>query len=160
MKLSRLEKRVLKVIHDAYPIPYDPEADKGKVLAIGERPIINDETIQTNCVCTLSDVRQTTEKLLNFQLIHRVYLCDPKEFVEQGTGGGHTIRLIVLVKGAPFGQYIFQITKHGVAEVEKFVPERLKRAFWKAVEEKGGLVLWTAIGAMGGAFLAWLGLKH
>lgn len=159
MKLSRLEKRILILIRDAYPIPYDP--DSKDVLAIGERPVVTDESLNAECTATLSDVRQVTEKLHNFQLIKSVYLLDPREFIQQGTGPGYVARIVVIgPPGGPFGQHTYQITKHGIAEIDKFPIERLKRAGWKAIEDKGVVAVVAAATAVLTWFLTRLGLNR
>jgi hypothetical protein len=155
----RLEKQVLRVIRDAYPIPYDPASKK--ILAIGERPLITDETVHSKCTATLNEVRQAIERLQQFQLIERVYLCDPSEFAQQYVGTGITVRLPLAGRpGGPRGKYIFQITQHGQKEIDELVIERLKRAAWKVVEERGAVLITAAISILGTWFLTRLGLKH
>jgi len=160
VKLSRLDRRVLRLVRDAYPIPYDP--DNKEILAVGERPLVTDESLHAECVtATASDIRQVTEKLRQFQLIRAVYLCDEREFHEQYTGAGNLIRHVVAgPAGGPFGKYTYQVTTHGVAEIEKFLPERLKRMVWKAVEERGGVVVVALLTAFATWFLTRLGCKQ
>jgi hypothetical protein len=87
------------------------------------------------------------------QFIQSDYLCDPREFAEQYTGAGFTNRLPVAgPPGGPHGQYTYQITKHDIAEIDKVLIERLKRAFWKAVEERSGV----AVAVSATAVVTWL----
>jgi hypothetical protein len=158
VKLSRLEKRLLLLIRDAYPIPHDPSSKE--ILKVGERPVVTDETLFPKCRSTLSEIREAIEKLKQFQLVHSTYLCDPREFAEQYVGAGHRVRLAVMgPPGGPHGQHILQITKHGIDEIEKFPTERLKRAAWKFVEEKGAIAVTGILGTAGGWLLGWFGFS-
>jgi hypothetical protein len=154
-----LEKQVLHIIRDEYPVPFD--ASSTKILAIGERPTVTPETVHPKCMGTLNEVRQAVDRLHEFQLIERVYLCDPREFAQQHTGAGHIIRLVVGgPPGGPHGQYIFQITDHGQKIIDTFLPERLKRAWWKFAEERLLLALTLLVTAFCTWFLTRLGLRN
>jgi hypothetical protein len=105
-----LERRVLAAIRDAYPTPYDPESkEKDRILAVGERPIVTDETINEKCAAVETRepsielvVGRNAENNLEFTLASRRRLA---ALVVLGSGPPYLLRaagIAVLIRGGAF----------------------------------------------------------
>jgi len=96
VKLSPLDRRLLRLIYKTYPIAFASE-DEDAVIAIGERPLATEESIlQAVPNSSPGEVSKSLATLVAFQCIQKVYLSGPKDFVEQMTTPGRIVRHCVL----------------------------------------------------------------
>jgi hypothetical protein len=164
VKLTRLDKRALRIINDAYPVPYDPTSDRDRIVE--ERPyLLPAEEVHAKCTATLNEVRDAITKLCHFQLVEPVYLFGPGEYGDMQTVGRRTFRSFPLpmsVDQPRTGRDTFQVTQRGHELLNTFPIESVKRFGRKMLEEKGPKAMWALAGIVFGwvAKIAsgWLGV--
>ncbi len=160
MRFIKIERRILRLIRNEFPVAYDPKASK-KPLAIGERPLLTEEAIALKSIGAKPDeVRGALEKLMVFECIRKVPLLTHEEYKDQDLAGGDSVRHVPLPMhpGPRTGPVGYQITEHGQKVLDSFVWERIKRlpSTWalKLAEEKGHSIIAAGLGAV----LYWLGM--
>jgi hypothetical protein len=126
MKLSRLERSVLRSIKREYTIVYDP-SDKS-IIAVGERSLLTAEAISTKCKTPLESTKAAVSKLVSYQCIAKVYLFSTSEFKQQWMGG-KVLRLPLAAP--PAGKHCDQMTNFGQEVLGGLAKERAKHVVSK-----------------------------
>jgi hypothetical protein len=157
MELSRLDKQILKFIHNSYPIVYDP-SEANRVIAIKERPLQTEKDIQLKFSSKTADnVIKAIQHLMAFQCIKEVYLYAQEDFVEQNIGPGRKIRHVALKQGE--GHNGYQVTGFGEKVINDFISERFKRWIGKLIgtflEKHFLLILVFLLGILFSSLFGW-----
>ena len=141
MKLSNLDRRVLRQIRRQYPIAHDPQSKA--IIAVGERPLPTENDIAKSVQCTAEALRTSLSILLSYQCIAKVYLYSRSEFAEQ-TAGGDIIRLPFLCERA--GENAYQVTSLGEATIKTFFKERASQQIATVFSKYAGIGVGVLIG--------------
>jgi hypothetical protein len=134
--------------------------EKDAIIAIGERPIPSEgEIIDHFPKIPKDDLIQCISKLVEFQLVKKVYLYSKDQFADLTLSAGPTTRNKLGGKGGG-GYYAYQITEHGQAALKASFASKARDAApsiaWKAFEKPTvalvGVLALSAIGVISARF--------
>ncbi len=150
MKLTILERRILRFIDRRYPIARN-ESDSKKMVAIGERPLPTaEEVTQQFNRCRRNEITKAITTLIGYQCVEVVYLYDRSDFREIGLLAGQTVRLPVAKPEN--GMHALQVTEIGKTTIHEFLDSKawrlLSNGVAKAAEEYLPLIVSFLLGVL------------
>lgn len=122
MKLNCLDRRILRMIRDDYPIPYAQDTEEA--IAVGERPLPSADLLRQRLGTQIQSIDDSLDKLVAYQCIVRVYLLSASEFRDQWAAGRRVRRIII---SPPHGVNAFQITPISLSVLANQCRERFNR---------------------------------
>ncbi len=149
MKLSRIEKQVLKDIEKQFPIEWTETS--GDYLTKEELPLATEEDIKARLPKVQpSEVSAAITKLCTHLHIKKVYLFSPDDFSTVQACAGSTLRMPLAKPGKGVDGY--QVTKRGKEAIADFWTEKAKKTLKeqgkKLVEDKLRDVLFFLAGSL------------
>lgn len=148
MKLTRLEKQLLRFVEEKFPIEWEKTPQEYQTKE--EKPLVTEEEIKAQFPKqNATDVSAAIKKLCTFLLIKKEYLYVTTDFIEVATSPGSIIRM----PGAKTGDGVdgYQVTKLGKETIAEFWREKGKKVLmsWgQQLAEKYGLHILMFLGGI------------
>jgi hypothetical protein len=136
MKISLLERKLLRFIDKHYPIAWD-RLDEKEIIAVGERqlPSLGDisRSFDKNQPAEISNALKS---LIGYQYVAEVYLRSREDYEEVTIAAGKKLRMLSSAKGT--GVDALQITSIGKSAIESFWDSKLWRLLYSGDYSQNG----------------------
>ena len=158
MKLSKLEKKLLKSVSDYYP-PVWSEVESKKIKTIDERPLASEPHLsKAFSKYSKEELEAAMKHLEGIQCIKKVYLYSPEDFEELTLSPGNSMR-VPFSKGGS-GTFGYQATQDGREMLENLPSTKffvfIGNSFKKLFEDNLPKVLLLILGVLGVIRFQWI----
>ncbi len=149
MKLTRLEKQLLRAIQDHYPFIWNKD-EAEEILTKLEKPLITKEDLVNRFRTYAPDeIEKSIKRLISYQCVKEVYLYEEGDYITRILRPGKSIRVVPIKMGK--GKNGLQITSYGKEITSTFFRNRasviLSQWGKKIIEEQVPLFIAFLLGS-------------